>query len=667
MGTAETVISPETRLPDTEWIDQRYRALVETALDIIAVLDANGIVQYVNPAIRHILGFEPQEVIGGNAFTFVHPDDLPRMQAVWAQWVGTPGAAVREQYRRRHKNGSWVNFETIAINFLHLPAVRGIVLHSRDITHAKQTEQALLEAKQAAEAANRAKSEFLANMSHEIRTPMNGILGMTELALETPLDAEQREYLEMVKQSADSLLAVINDILDFSKIEAGRLELESIEFDLRESLQHALGPMALRAQEKGIKFHSHVGASIPAYVVGDPTRLRQVLINLAGNALKFTERGQVLVGVERDLADSSSVWLHFWVKDTGIGIPAEKQAAILEPFTQADGSITRRYGGTGLGLTICRRLVQMMDGRFWLESTPGQGSTFHFTARLGIAASPAGMPAMAPPDLDDMPVLVVDDNATNRRILGGLLGCWRMKPVLADGAAAALSLLQSAEREGRPFPLLLVDANMPEMDGFELVAHLRQEGRIPQATIMMLTSQGKQGDVARCRQLGISAYLVKPVGRSELLNAIQKALARGAMPASLPAGNTDSHTERPLHILVADDDRLNQIVAVRILEKRGHQVEVANNGREVLQKVSSTAFDAVLMDVRMPEMDGYTTTAKIREQEKTTGRHVPIIAVTAHALKGDRERCLAAGMDGYIAKPIQAAELLKQVESISGF
>ena len=546
--------------------------------------------------------------------------------------------------------------------------ITNFVAIKQDATDRKRMEAEMMRAKELAESANRAKSEFLANMSHELRTPLNGMLGMTELALDTGLTTEQREYLTMAKSSADALLGLINDILDFSKIEAGKLEFEAIEFELRNNLEATLKTLAPRAHEKGLELNCEIGPEVPELLVGDPTRLRQVVVNLVGNAIKFTEQGQVTVNVRVESTETEQAVLRFDVADTGIGIPADRQQQIFEAFVQGDGSTTRRYGGSGLGLAVSRRLVEMFGGRVWLESDPGKGSTFHFTARFGAVKRPSmpALPSLA--KLEGLPVLVVDDNATNRRILEQMLRGWRLKPTLAEDGRSALRCLKEAAEAGRPFPLALVDSIMPEVDGCTLVRQIKDDPRLAAARIIMLSSGGLHGDAARCRAMGVVACLTKPTGHSELLNTILEAMGtepEAAELAMLVTRHRLREHRRGLRILLAEDNLVNRMLAVRMLEKHGYAVEVAMDGGEALRKYEAGQFDLVLMDVQMPEMDGFEATAAIRDMEKKNGGHVPIVAMTAHALTGDRERCLAAGMDGYISKPFRVEELLEEMERIA--
>ncbi len=673
------------------------------SLDMLCIAGFDGFFKRINPAWRRVLGFDDPELLEVPYVERIHPDDRAATLAE-ARKLSEGHEVVYFENRYAHKDGSWRWLLWTASPF---PAQQVIYAAARDITERKHAEAQLARyardlevahreledqtarlaqlvkelelSKQRAEEATETKSAFLANMSHEIRTPLNAILGMTSLALDTRLSARQRDYLTTVRSSGEALLAVVNDILDFSKIEARRLELDRIEFDVRDAVGDAARVLALRAAEKGLELAVDVASSVVPRLIGDAGRLRQVLLNVIGNAVKFTAAGEVVVRVTQQdperrapaPAPDDRVVLHFAVSDTGIGIPAEKQQDIFQAFTQADSSTTRRYGGTGLGLAIAQRLVELMGGRMWVESTVGRGSTFHFTAVY--ERGDAGAPVVASANrLHDLRVLIVDDNATNRRILEEMVASWRMSPTAIERSEAALPELREAAAAGAAYQAVITDCQMPHVDGFMLARRIRQDPRVRKTPIIMLTSLGRAGDEARARRAGIDACLAKPVTHSDLLDTLSEVCA--VLPAQVTKGRAvheartrlSNRPVRPLRILVAEDHAVNRKVVTLLLRKRGHIVRAVENGRAAVRTLERTSqpFDVVVMDLQMPVMGGLDAARAIRRREGGGSRRVPIIALTAHALRGDRERCLEAGMDDYLPKPIDIDQLTAAVERL---
>ncbi|MEW6351373.1 MAG: PAS domain S-box protein [Thermodesulfobacteriota bacterium] len=669
MAIAQTQQKFRDLYEESKKTHELYRSLLDSTPDAVVVYDASGFPRYLNNAFTVTFGWTFDEV-RGRRIPFV-PDSEAETTATAIRRIFVDGESVSGlETRRLTKDGRRLDIHLSASKYNdHAGNTAGMVVILRDISDLKQVERELVQARKVAEGASRAKSEFLANMSHEIRTPINGIMGMTELALNTQLTAEQYEYLDAVRVSADSLLKLINDILDFSKIEAGKFDLIDVDFALRDTLSDAMTILGVQAHKKGVELIYHVPPEIPDGVIGDPGRLRQILINLVGNAIKFTDKGEVAVSVRSELRTEKETVLHFSVRDTGIGIPKDKQHSIFRAFEQADGSTSRNYGGTGLGLAITSRFCELMGGEIWVESEPGQGSTFHFTVPFKLAPE-APQPSVLPDmkRLKDLPVLVVDDNATNRQVLEQVLLYWEMSPTVVDSGKAALAATQKACQEGRPFALVITDCMMPEMDGFELVERLNEAPGVCPSTVIMLTSSGERGDASRCLKLGISAYLMKPIKQAELLMTISRVLQEPSSVNARPTlvtRHSIREVKRRLRILLAEDNLVNQKLAKRMVEKMGHEVTVARHGQEALQILEQGGFDLILMDVQMPMMDGLDATRAIRDRERDAGGHIPIIAMTAYAMAGDKEKCLEAGMDGYLSKPINAKAVFQKIEEVT--
>jgi PAS domain S-box-containing protein len=671
--------------------EERFRGTFDNAAVGIAHADLDGRWLRVNQKLCHILGYTIEEALHLRWQDVTYPDDLSLTAEHVTSLLQDERRARLVEKRYIRKDGTII-WGQLAISVQRDAAGKPayFIVLVQDISERKRLDTELRRAKEAAEAANRAKDEFLANVSHEIRTPMNAILGMTELALETELSVDQRQCLGTVKSAADNLLGILNDLLDFAKIESGKMELDTADFSLRAAVGDTLRALAARAHKKGLELAYHVQPGVPDALVGDAGRLRQVLINLVGNAVKFTDQGEVVVAVEREVrgaesgesdgdcpaggSGSAPCALRFTVRDTGIGIPPDKQERIFRAFEQEDTSTTRKYGGTGLGLTIASRLVALMGGTIAVDSAPGRGSTFAFTARFGRQPKP---PETAkdprPVVLEDLPVLVVDDNATNRHILKEFLRGWRMKPqAVADGVAAMDALWHGAA-SGRPYPLVLLDARMPDVDGLTLAAKIRERAELSATRIVLLTSGDRPDQLARLRELRVNAHLLKPVEQDELLETIYRVMSVGdalPAPAVVPARAerplVPEPATRPLRILVAEDNEFNAQLLEQLLRRRGHHVHLANNGREALRLAVAGGFDLLFLDLHMPEVDGFQVIQALRKHEQGAGGHLSVIALTARSRKEDRERCLAAGMDDFLVKPIQATGLWTAIEQVTG-
>jgi PAS domain S-box-containing protein len=674
--------------------EERFRGTFENAGVGIAHTDFEGHWLRVNEKLCAILGYTRDELLRKTFKDITYPEDLPASLDQLARLLRGvfPGYTLEKRYVRKDGSPVWVHLAvSLQRDAAGTPAYTIAII--QDISERKRLEEELRQAKEAAEAASRAKSEFLAHVSHEVRTPLNAILGMNELALDTPLTDQQRKYLTVMQGSTEVLLELINDLLDYSKIEAGKLELDSATFSLRAVVNDTLRSLALRAHRKGLELVGRIHPDVPDSFVGDAGRLRQVLTNLVGNAIKFTVEGEVVVEAEaldeqnrsghREPLDPQSppCTLFFWVRDTGIGIPREKQKKIFEAFEQADSSTTRRYGGTGLGLSIATRLVGLMGGRITVESEPGRGSTFLFTVRLHRRVlQPDRAIAQAPAELHGLPVLVVEDNATSRRILEEWLRVWRTEPTAVADGSAALEALQQAAAAGQPFGLIVLDSRLPGSDAYAVAAQVRQTPELAGSGILLLAVEDQAKELRRFHELGIAACLMKPLQEEDLLDAVCRARslaspvvpgegrpAYGCLPAEpvprAPAAGV-AVSDRRLHVLLAEDNPYNQAVMEDLLPRRGHTLQVASDGRAALTALEQCHFDVMLLDIHMPELDGFQVVAAQRQREQGTGRRLPVIALTARSADGERERCLGAGMDDYLAKPVRAAELFAAIDRV---